>query len=43
MGDSLAKVHHVFDEDHIAVVVENEEVIGIVTKIDVIEFLAHRS
>ena len=43
LGDSLAKVHEVFDTDHIAVVVENEEVIGIITKIDVIEFLARRS
>jgi cystathionine beta-synthase len=43
LRDSLAKVQEVFDDDNIAIVVENGEVIGIITKIDVVEFLARRS
>ena len=41
-SDPLSKVQKVFDEDNVAVVVENEKVIGIIGKIDVVEFLAAR-
>ncbi len=41
--DSLTKVQKVFDEDNVAVVIENDGVVGIVCKIDVVEFLASRS
>jgi cystathionine beta-synthase len=43
VDDSLAKVQEVFDDDNVAVVVENDQVIGIIGKIDVVEFLAARS
>jgi cystathionine beta-synthase len=43
MDDSLAKVQKVFDQNNIAVVVEGEKVVGIIGKIDVVEFLAARS
>ena len=39
-GDPLSKVQKVFDEDNVAVVVEHGHVIGIVGKIDVVEYLA---
>ena len=42
-SDSLSKVQKVFDEDNVAVVIENDGVVGIVCKIDVVEFLASRS
>ena len=44
MNDSLSKVQRVFDEDNVAVVVDedNKEVLGIISKIDVVEFLAKR-
>ena len=42
-GDSLSKVQKVFDEDNVAVVIDNERVVGIICKIDVVEFLASRS
>ena len=41
--DSLSKVQLIFDDNNIAVVFENHEVVGIITKIDVVEFLAARS
>jgi len=41
--DSLAKVQRVFDQDNVAVVVDHNEVVGIISKIDVVEFLAARS
>ena len=43
MDDSLGKVQKIFDANNIAVVIEEEKVIGIITKIDVVEFLAARS
>ena len=42
-SDSLSKVQKVFDEDNVAVVMDNDGVVGIVCKIDVVEFLASRS
>ncbi len=43
VDDSLSKVQEVFDQDNVAVVVDNDQVIGIIGKIDVVEFLAARS
>jgi cystathionine beta-synthase len=42
MDDPLSKVQRVFDENNIAVVVEGEEIKGVIGKIDVVEFLAAR-
>ncbi len=43
MSDPLSKVQNVFDEDHVAVVIDNEVIVGIITKIDLVEFLASRT
>ena len=43
MDDSLGKVQKIFDANNIAVVVEEEKVVGIISKIDVVEFLSARS
>jgi cystathionine beta-synthase len=43
MDDPLTKVQAVFDNHNVAVVVDKGEVVGIISKIDVVEFLAlHR-
>ncbi|MCA9291861.1 MAG: pyridoxal-phosphate dependent enzyme, partial [Phycisphaerales bacterium] len=42
-GDPISRVQKVFDEDNVAVVVENNRVTGIISKIDVVEFLAART
>ena len=42
LHDPISRVQDVFDEDNVAVVIEKEEVIGIIGKIDIIEFLAAR-
>jgi cystathionine beta-synthase len=39
---SLARVQKIFDDENVAVVVENGDIIGIISKIDMIEFLAAR-
>jgi len=39
--ESLARVQAVFDDDNVAVVVEQNQIIGIISKIDLIEFLSH--
>ncbi|NOT00557.1 MAG: pyridoxal-phosphate dependent enzyme [Phycisphaerales bacterium] len=41
--DPMSKVQHVFDDNNVAVVVDGGTVRGIITKIDLIEFLASRS
>ena len=41
-NDSLAKVQAVFDDDNVAVVVDQGQISGIISKIDLIEFLAKR-
>ncbi|MFQ5413306.1 MAG: pyridoxal-phosphate dependent enzyme [Phycisphaerae bacterium] len=41
--DPLSRVQEVFDDDNVAVVIDNDAVIGIITKIDVVEFLASRT
>ena len=40
--DSIAAVQSVFDDENVAMVVENGEVTGVITKIDVVEYLAAR-
>jgi len=42
LDDSLARVQRVFDEDNVAVVAEDGQIAGIVTKIDVVEYLTAR-
>ena len=42
MDDPLTKVQSVFDADNVAIVVEKGNVIGVITKIDVVGFLAAR-
>ncbi len=42
IDDPLSKVQRVFDENNVAVVVENGVVTGIISKIDVVEFLTAR-
>ncbi|MCY4003138.1 MAG: pyridoxal-phosphate dependent enzyme [Rhodospirillales bacterium] len=43
LDDSLAKVQDVFDEENVAMVVEGNDVVGVISKIDMVEFLAARS
>ncbi len=43
LDDPLTKVQRIFDEDNVAVVIEGGRVAGIISKIDVVEFLAARS
>jgi cystathionine beta-synthase len=43
LEDSLSKVQDVFDQNNVAVVVDHEKIIGVISKIDVVEFLAARS
>ncbi|MCH8807603.1 MAG: pyridoxal-phosphate dependent enzyme [Planctomycetes bacterium] len=43
LDDPLSKVQRIFDENNVAVTIEKGEVVGIITKIDVVEFLAARS
>ena len=42
LDDSLTKVQGIFDDQHVAVVVEDDDIKGIITKIDMVEFLASR-
>ena len=42
-NDSLSKVQQVFDANDVAVVIEDGAIVGIIAKIDVVEFLAARS
>ena len=41
--DPLTRVQSVFDDQNVAVVVEKGNIIGIISKIDVVQFLAARS
>ena len=41
--DSLATVRDVFDDENVAMVFEDADVVGVISKIDVVEFLAARS
>ena len=42
IDDPISTVQAVFDDENVAMVVENDEVTGVITKIDVVEFLAAR-
>jgi cystathionine beta-synthase len=42
LDDSIATVQAVFDDENVAMVVENGEVTGVISKIDVVEYLAVR-
>ena len=43
IDDPLSRVQQVFDDNNIAVVVEDGRVTGIIAKIDVVEYLAART
>jgi cystathionine beta-synthase len=43
IDDPLSRVQRVFDAENVAVVMDGDEVIGVVSKIDVVEFLAARA
>ena len=43
MDDSLSEVQKVFDDQNVALVMEQETVVGVISKIDVVEFLAART
>ena len=43
LDDPLSRVQRIFDEDNIAVVVADDSIAGIISKIDVVEFLAART
>jgi cystathionine beta-synthase len=43
MDDPLSEVQKVFDDQNVAVVMEHETIIGVISKIDVIEFLTART
>ncbi len=43
LDDHISKVQEVFDDNNIAIVFEQDEIVGIIGKIDVVEFLAARS
>ncbi len=43
LDDPLSKVQKVFDEKHVAVVVDGNKIIGIIGEIDMVEYLAARS
>ncbi len=42
IDDSITAVQSVFDDENVAMVVENGEVTGVISKIDVVEYLAAR-
>ncbi len=43
MDDPLSEVQRVFDDHNVAIVVDEGDVIGVISKIDVVEYLAARS
>ncbi len=43
LDDPLTKVQNVFDANNVAVVMDEGDIIGIISKIDVVEFLAQRT
>jgi cystathionine beta-synthase len=43
MDDPLSMIQRVFEQDNIAVVVDHGYIVGIISKIDVVEFLASRT
>ena len=43
LDDSLARVQEIFDDENVAMVVEEANVVGVISKIDLVEFLAARN
>ena len=43
LDDSLAKVQKVFDDENVAMVIDDAHIVGVISKIDMVEFLAVRS
>ena len=43
LDDSLARVQEVFDDENVAMVIDDANVVGVISKIDMVEFLAARS
>ena len=43
LDDSLARVQQVFDDENVAMVIDDAHVVGVISKIDMVEFLAARS
>ena len=41
--DSLGRVQRIFDDENIAVVMDEDAIVGVISKIDVVEFLAARA
>ncbi len=42
MDDPLTKVQSVFDANNVAIVMDEGKVVGVISKIDVVEFLTAR-
>ncbi len=42
LEDSLTRVQEIFDDENVAVAMEDGEVVGVISKIDMVEFLAAR-
>ncbi len=42
LNDSIVAVQKIFDAENVAIVVEDKQVVGVISKIDVVEFLAAR-
>ena len=42
LDDPLTRVQNVFDQHNVAIVVKDGDVVGVISKIDVVEFLAAR-
>ncbi|MEE8130278.1 MAG: CBS domain-containing protein, partial [Vicinamibacterales bacterium] len=43
LEDPLSKVQEIFDHDNIAVVIQHGDIVGVISKIDIVEFLAART
>ncbi|MFQ5492161.1 MAG: pyridoxal-5'-phosphate-dependent protein subunit beta, partial [Phycisphaerae bacterium] len=43
LADSLTKVQKIFDEQNVAVVIDSGRITNVITKIDMVEFLAARN
>jgi len=43
LADPIAKLQHIFDQNNVAVVFENNQILGIISKIDMVKYLANRA
>ncbi|NOX59561.1 MAG: hypothetical protein GXP29_11990, partial [Planctomycetes bacterium] len=43
LADSLTKVQGILDTNNVAIVIENEQIIGIISKIDMVRYLTAKS